>query len=57
MKVWGTRMGGVTVFGGWAVYEHVDPVRAQRSRDLDLLFHTERRLKDFAAKMPDWSLE
>lgn len=56
VKAWGLEAGEVTVIGGWAVYEHVEPTRAQRSRDLDLLFHTEQRLKDFAARMPDWGL-
>lgn len=33
------ELGKVTILGGWAVYEHVDPVRAQESQDLDLLIH------------------
>lgn len=32
-------LGKVTILGGWAVHEHVDPVRAQESQDLDLLIH------------------
>lgn len=56
VKRWAIDRGQITVIGGWAVYEHVDPVRAQRSRDLDLVFRSEARLQEFADRMPDWDL-
>lgn len=32
-------LGKLTVLGGWAVYEHVHPARAQESQDVDVLIH------------------
>lgn len=39
LKAAAPTLGRVTLLGGWAVFEHVDPVHAQESQDIDVLVH------------------
>lgn len=52
--VWGRR--DVTLIGGWAMFELVDPDRAQQSRDVDLVMQSRDALFDFARQMDTWGL-
>lgn len=56
VRGWAEDRGGITLIGGWAVYELVEPLRAQRSRDLDLVLHTADTLHAFSARLPEWGL-
>lgn len=57
IRTWAENRGrGVTIIGGWAVYERVDPVVAQQSRDLDLILHDQDAVDDFGARLDDWDL-
>lgn len=57
IRAWAENRGhGVTIIGGWGVYERVDPVVAQQSRDLDLILHDQDAVDDFGAHLDDWDL-
>jgi hypothetical protein len=57
IRVWGLEHGGVTLIGGWAVYEHVQSLKAQQSRDVDLIIHNRETLMDFDQKLKSWGLQ
>lgn len=52
--VWGRS--DVTLIGGWAVFELVDPDHALQSRDVDLVMHTMEALTEFNRSMKEWGL-
>lgn len=55
IRDWGRR-GGVTLIGGWAVYERVKELRGQQSRDVDLIIHDLETLVDFDRRLRPWGL-
>jgi len=55
IRDWGQR-GGVTLIGAWAVYGHVQELRAQQSRDVDLIIHDVNALMDFDRQLKSWGL-
>lgn len=57
IRAWGSARSGVTLIGGWAVYELVRPGLAQQSRDVDLVLHNEETLLDFDQRLPEWGLQ
>lgn len=46
----------MTVIGGWAVHELVDPAVAQQSRDVDIVLHSAEDLQFFHEHLPTWKL-
>lgn len=56
IRTWG-QGGGVTLIGGWAVHERVDPLVAQQSRDVDLVIHDETTLLAFDQRLKGWGLQ
>lgn len=56
IRDWAHR-GGVTLVGGWAIYEQVDPVVAQQSRDIDIIIHNKQTLMDFNNRLHQWNLQ
>lgn len=53
---WAKHRSDVTLIGGWAVYELVNPARAMQSRDIDLIFHNQAALLAFDQRLPEWGL-
>lgn len=53
---WARNGGGVTVVGGWAVHELVNPEVAQQSRDVDVVLHSTEDLRFFQQHLPAWKL-
>lgn len=56
ISTWAKARGDVSVIGGWAVYEHVEPGKAMQSRDVDIVMHSEAALQDLWARTSDWNL-
>jgi hypothetical protein len=57
VSAWGSKRGDVTLIGGWAVHELVNPMFAQQSRDVDLVMHTQDALMAFDALLPQLGLQ
>ncbi len=56
IRAWTTTRSDVSIIGGWAVYEHVEPGHAMQSRDVDIVLHTEDALLDLNRHIPQWNL-
>lgn len=56
VKAWAASRGAVTVWGGWAVYELVKPPMNYRSRDVDIILHTQAALDDLISHAGEWGL-
>ena len=56
IRAWAIARGGVSLIGGWAVYEHVVPGKAKQSRDVDIVLHSEAALHDLQGMIPKFGL-
>lgn len=56
IRSWAEGRDDVSIIGGWLVHEHVDPVVAQQSRDVDIVLHSEEAFSDCLVRLPGWGL-
>lgn len=57
VKVWAARRNDVTIIGGLAVWELVTPQVRMRSRDIDIVLHTQQALQAFQTQFPAWGIK
>ncbi len=56
IRAWALAAGGVTIIGGWAVYELVEPGYQRQSRDVDIVLHSQAALDSFNSQINGWGL-